>query len=81
MSDQTITLRYSCPECGIKGQEVAVRLRGSSEDLITWFEGVAIAGVCADHKTRAPHCHPQQLHDVMIPALAGSDFIGGPVQH
>lgn len=75
----TLTVRYSCPLCGIKDAPVQVEERPSEMDVRVWM-GQVIAAVSRDHALRSPWCHPSQLHDLKVP-IAGAAFIGGPVQH
>jgi hypothetical protein len=72
-----ITVRYSCPACGIRKREVEVQAR-ESEDVIEWMEKVCIIALGNDHASVSPHCHPEELKDVMIP-IHGSDKIGGVI--
>lgn len=74
----TITVRYSCPACGLVDAEVAVPAR-VDECVLKWMKATCAA--CADdHRKRSPHCHPAELYDLKIP-MTGADRVGGaPVQ-
>lgn len=74
----TITVKYSCPLCGLSRVECDVPARGD-EDVVVWMEQT-IAVVGRDHARRSPACHPERLHDLMIP-MTGVDKVGGPTRH
>ena len=75
MINLTITVRYSCHECGLKNIEVPVQARGA-EDIVTWVEEIMIVACGHDHMRRSPSCHPEILSDIMIP-IDGVDRVGG----
>lgn len=71
----TITVKYSCPECGLEAVHVEVPARGE-EGVIKWMDTIIVV-LGADHARRSPNCHPEQLKDIMIP-MSGREKIGGP---
>lgn len=71
----TIDVKYSCPMCGLAKVIVRVPAR-VDEDVRVWMDQT-IALVGADHGRRSPDCHPEELHDLMIP-MTGADRVGGP---
>lgn len=72
----TITVLYSCPECGLERVPVEVPARGE-EGVITWMDNMVITHLGSDHARRSPDCHPERLRDIMIP-LTGTEKVGGP---
>ncbi len=74
----SIRVLYSCPQCGLSRAACLVPAR-REEDVLTWMDGL-IRQLGADHARRSPACHPDQLHDLMIPVM-GTDRVGGPIQH
>lgn len=71
----TIAVKYSCPACGLKAVSVDVPAR-TDEDVLVWMKQT-IRLTSEDHARRSPHCHPERLHDLMIP-MAGAARVGGP---
>lgn len=76
MSD-TITVKYSCSECGLHRVECAVEERGPEQTVVEWMDKVTWA-LSRDHDRLSPGCHPQQLSELMIP-MTGRKSVGGPV--
>ena len=77
MSDAlTITVTYSCRECGLDNVSCPVPVR-ESEDVLAWTTALG-ALLSRDHDRRSPHCHPKTLATVCIP-IDGAEKIGGPV--
>ena len=75
----TISVLYSCHQCGLKKIAVAVPAR-TDEDVVVWVETIMGRRLAGDHAQRSPHCHPDTLDEVMIP-MTGTDRVGGaPVQ-
>lgn len=72
----TITVKYSCLQCGLYRAECAVPARGD-EDVLEWMNQTIIF-LAQDHAARSPSCHPASLHDVRIPFPESADRIGGP---
>lgn len=72
----TITVKYSCHDCGLVKAECVVPAR-QDEDVVVWMEHT-IRLAAQDHARRSPRCHPKQLHDLMIPMPPGTDRVGGP---
>lgn len=75
-----IGILYSCELCGLHKVEAQVRYRESSEDVIAWMKRVVEPALGTDHALRSPHCHPEELQNVMIPMPPGTEWIGGPVK-
>lgn len=71
-----ITVKYSCPLCGLDKVECVVPGREETQDVRDWV-GATIREVSRDHQAHSPACHPKRLHDLMIP-VNGADYIGGP---
>lgn len=71
----TITVLYSCPECGLDRVPVQVPAR-DEENVIVWMEQTG-EHLSLDHARRSPNCHPAQLKDIMIP-IVGAEKVGGP---
>jgi len=74
----TIQVFYSCPQCGLRKVRCNVPAR-QNEDVLDWMENT-IRLLSTDHALRSPWCHPEQLHDLMIP-MAGTNRVGGPMQN
>jgi hypothetical protein len=77
MSD-TITVKYSCHQCGLHRAEVEVRLRKPNEDVAEWVEMIVGWDVKVDHSMRSPLCSAVSVQDLMIP-IEGRSMVGGPV--
>ena len=75
----TITCKYSCPDCNITDQEVEVPIRDARVSVVDWFENIAIEAMCQDHFARNPTCQPTELERVMIPVPEGTTMVGMPV--
>lgn len=73
----SVTVKYSCPECGLVDREVRVTSR-TDEDVVAWLEDVCMVEVTKDHVSVSPDCVATSLKDLKIP-LAGVDKIGGAV--
>jgi hypothetical protein len=71
----TITVRYSCYDCGLTKVSCVVPAR-EDEDVLVWMDQT-LRRLAADHDQRSPSCHPTMLHDLMIP-MSHADRIGGP---
>lgn len=78
MTHACITVRYSCPNCGIKGRDVQMAARGD-EDVITWMEHTCIPTVSRDHAATSPLCTATSLSDLMIP-ITGAEKVGGVIR-
>jgi len=74
----TIQVFYSCPLCALRKVAISVPAR-EGEDVLQWMEAT-LRLLAADHAQRSPTCHPDQLHDLMIP-MTGTARVGGPVEH
>jgi len=74
----TITVLYSCPECGLSRVPCDVPARGD-EDVLVWMKQT-LAVVSRDHDRRSPHCRPRQLVDLHVP-MTSVDRIGGATRH
>jgi hypothetical protein len=77
-----ITLRYSCPECGLVDIAVQVPAREDPEPeaVLTWMQQVVLPTVADDHNKRSPNCHPKELKDLKIPFDKNSEFIGQQIE-
>ncbi len=71
----TITVKYSCSQCGINRQPVEVPAR-TSEDVV-WTEQVMAPALSRDHDERSPGCVITKLSEVLVP-MTGASKIGGP---
>lgn len=71
----TITCFYSCDLCGLTKTPVEVPARGE-EDVRVWMDAT-IRLISRDHDRRSPDCHPDRLHNLLIP-MTGAAKIGGP---
>lgn len=76
MTEPTILVYYSCPDCGLKKVACSVKAR-EEEDVIQWMEGVMMGALKRDHERRSPTCRPKALVDIMIP-MQGASKVGGP---
>jgi len=74
-SSITMTVRYSCPECGIVDRGVEVRERRENEDVVEWVRMV-MRMTCEDHAECSPKCHPSELKNLKIPLPPHAAFIG-----
>ena len=74
ISDLTIVVLYSCPECDLKDVEVTVPAR-TTEDIIDWMNQTNLL-LAKDHGRRSPRCFPRVLKNVKIP-MHQSDRVGG----
>ena len=75
-----IEVFYSCRKCGQLNRGVNVRNREADEDVVRWFEGVVILGICDDHAEISPGCVPERLYDIKVPIEPGADGLGGVVR-
>ena len=77
-----ITIRYSCPDCGLVDVSVQVPAREDPEPegVIRWMEKVVLPTVGADHHTRSPKCNPKELKDLKIPIDKSSEFLGQQIE-
>lgn len=67
---------YSCDECGVKKQPVAVPAREDGVDFGVWLREVAIFAIMADHNARSPRCRPKTLSELAIPVFDENEPIG-----
>lgn len=74
------TIKYSCPECGLRDVEVKVPFRRSDHDVAEWMNELCVI-LSRDHDERSPQCHPEQLADIKIPTPEGTQWVGGPPVH
>jgi hypothetical protein len=70
----TITVLYTCAQCGALKREVKVPAREDHEDVVHWVREVVGRAVGADHATR--NCSATTMDHVMIPAPKDADWIG-----
>jgi len=77
---QTITVRYSCRDCGLIDVQVPVAVRGA-EDVGQWMDGVLLPALANDHRTRSPRCSPRTLANVKIPMPEGVSRVGDAPSH
>ena len=75
---ETLIVKYSCHQCGLKKIEVAVRLREEAEDIVKWVEDIVGWAIKDDHRLRSPDCNAKSVQDLMIP-ITGVNRLGGPV--
>lgn len=69
-----ITVKYSCPLCGIVKRPVEVPARnGPEEDMVEWMKVVG-EYLSGDHALKSPDCQVGSLCDVMIPV--GANYVG-----
>lgn len=61
-----IFCKYSCDLCGLTRVPVPVVARGETQTLEAWMQQLTLT-LARDHRQRSPHCHPQDLKEVMIP--------------
>ena len=76
----SITLKYSCHECGLYKIELSVPER-EEEDVLTWMENTVGIQIKNDHSSRSPQCKSESIQDLMIPIPEGTQKVGGPVAH
>ncbi len=76
----TLTVLYSCDQCGLKDQLVQVPERAEKDNVGAWFENTVIPCLSRDHQAHSPNCHPRTLQDIKIP-IAENGGIGKPVGH
>lgn len=62
-----ITCLFSCTQCGIVDQEVEVRARKPTEDVVTWMENIVGHTVKARHFLISPHCKATSVQNLKIP--------------
>lgn len=72
----TVTVLYSCPQCGLKDVEAEVIARGEQESLGEWVEGKLSKGLTMNHSLRSPGCRAKKMVDVQVP-ITGIERIGG----
>lgn len=72
----TISILYSCHQCGLNDVAVAVRLREPHEDVLRWMDLVGLE-LSRDHDMKSPGCRITSLSEVKIP-VTGAEYIGGP---
>lgn len=73
-----ITIRYSCPACGLVDEKVDVRDREPGENVVTWTRDVMGWAINIQHRRRSPGCNAKTAEDVKIP-MTGRNIIGGPI--
>lgn len=72
----SVTVKYSCPECGIDDREVRVTSR-TDEEVVEWLQQVCMVELTRDHVSVSPECVATSLTDLKIPL--NGDVIGGAV--
>jgi hypothetical protein len=79
-----ITVKYSCPQCGIKGREVQVPARDTAEADVTDWMNRTIRIVGEDHLLVSPVCRTSNLTDLMFPLKnvdgQEAEFIGQQIE-
>ena len=71
----TITIKYTCPKCGLTDQQLAVPERQRAVDVVLWMNGPVAKHVAQDHAERSPHCQWENF-DLRIPVPGGVTMIG-----
>jgi len=62
----TVTVKYSCDECGIKDRAVQVSERQTSEDATDYiWKAAGVVG--ADHNAESPQCTATHITEMKIP--------------
>jgi hypothetical protein len=74
---KTVTIKYSCPLCGLVDIDVTIPARFEEDDVVVWMKDVGVY-LSEDHSLRSPECHPAALKDIKIP-IGDAKWIGGPV--
>lgn len=71
----TITVFYSCRDCGLRkvGCDVPAR---AEESVVDWMRETG-RRLSTDHSRRSPERHPVALVDILIP-MTGTAKVGGP---
>lgn len=77
----TVTVRYSCVECGVQNAPVSVRERRPNEDVVYWVEQVCGLQIALDHTQRSPHCTSRKMTDLKIPLPEGGGRLGEATKH
>lgn len=72
-----ITVKYSCPACGLHRRCVDVPARKGNEDVKHWMLKTMSESIGRDHATVSPTCQSLTMSEVMIP-ISGVEHIGGP---
>lgn len=71
-----ITVRYSCPPCGVKDESCQVPARNTAdESLRDWMNRVGSI-LAADHRSLHPDCRETSLKDIKLPNPEGQEFVG-----
>lgn len=77
---ETLTVLYSCAECGLTNQAVVVpaRLDGSS-NVAVWMRNTGNMAH-ADHKMRSPACKTRTLDKLALPMPEGVRWVGDTLE-
>ena len=71
---KTVQIQYSCAVCGLTDASVNVPER-VIDNVIHWFEHIAMPRVMEDHRKRSPDCKPKSLTNIKMP-IAPDGTIG-----
>lgn len=72
----TITVMYSCTQCGLEDRKLAVPARREDMDLMRWMKGLQFY-ISRDHETVSPTCTSRVMRQLKIP-IQNADRVGGP---
>lgn len=76
-----LTAYFSCKKCGIVKAQTQVPAReGPHQDVVLWMREIVIPALCLAHDEISPHCHPESLQDIMLPAEESAEFIGQQIE-
>lgn len=63
----TITVLYTCADCGLTDQEVTVPARKRTAEFTQWLKKTCIPAVQRHHRAHDPTCVVGFLDDVKVP--------------
>jgi len=76
-----ITVLFSCSKCGLKDVPVQVPARESAQsDVVHWVKIVVGTAIGEAHEKMSPHCHPEVLDNIKIPAQPEAEFLGQQIE-
>jgi hypothetical protein len=76
LSRTTITVYYSCNQCGLRRVPCDVPARGQ-EDVVVWLRSIVGWEIKVDHLRRSPTCKATEVQDLMVP-MVGRKRVGDP---
>lgn len=70
-----ITIKYTCPKCGIADQELDVPERQRAVDVVCWMSGPVAKRLAQDHAEKRPLCR-WDTFELTIPVMYDATTLG-----